>query len=209
MSAANLTHTCAACGAEESLDSLLLRMLDDEQVRRLIADVVCKSLPVGGLVVRYLRLHKPAKHKLSIHRVAVVLGELVPAITAERITRKGRDWTVPDTTWKAAFSAVFDAHEKGMLTLPLDGNDYLFEIARRMSDRTEAGQERERETDRRHHRPAGPVATEPQGIAAAMAETVTPVTPETAAVRTPPPADVLEKLKNLRFGAGSVSIGGV
>lgn len=208
MSAMNLTHTCAACGAEESLDSLLLRMLDDDRVRRLIADVLCNSLPVGGMVVRYLRLHKPAKHKLRMERVAAVLGELVPAITAERITRKGRDWTVSAATWKAAFSAVFEAHEKGTLTLPLDGNAYLFEIAMRLSDRDEAGAERERETDRRHHRPAGPVAAEPTALAAAVATTVTPPA-DGAVVRTPPPADVLDKLKNLRFGAGSVSIGAV
>lgn len=206
MSAMNLTHTCAACGAEESLDSLLLRMLDDDQVRRLIADVLCNSLPVGGMVVRYLRLHKPAKHKLRMERVAAVLGELVPAITAERITRKSRDWTVSAPTWKEAFSAVFEAHEKGTLTLPLDGNAYLFEVAMRLSNQAEAGAERNREDDRRHHRPAGPVAPELQGIAAAVAATVTHA-PDAVAVRTPPPADVLDKLKNLRFGAGSVSIG--
>jgi hypothetical protein len=78
VSAAHLTHTCAVCGAEESLDSLLLRMLDDDQVRRLITDVVCKSLPVGSLVVRYLRLHKPAKHKLRMERVASVLDAAGP-----------------------------------------------------------------------------------------------------------------------------------
>lgn len=205
----NLTHTCAACGAEESLDSLLLRMLDDDQVRRLIADVVCKSLPVGSLVVRYLRLHKPAKHKLRMERVATVLGELVPAIMAERITRKGRDWAVPATVWKDAFNGVFEAHEKGSLTLPLDGNAYLFEVAMRLSDRGEAGAEREREADRRQHRTAGPVASEPQGIAAAVVATVQPAV-EVATGRTPPPADVVEKLKNFRFGATtSVSIGRV
>lgn len=206
MSAAHLTHTCAACGAEESLDSLLLRMLDDDQVRRLIADVVCKSLPVGSLVVRYLRLHKPAKHKLRMERVAAVLGELVPAITAERITRKGRDWTVSASAWKDAFNAVFEAHEKGTLTLPLDGNAYLFEIAMRLSDRAEAGAERERETDRRQHRIAGPVASEPLGIAAAVVSTVQPAADATA-VRTAPPAAVLEKMKNFRLGGAA--IGGV
>ena len=60
MSAADLTHTCVVCGAEESLDALLMRMIDDDEARRLLADVVTMSLPLGGQVVQYLRLHKPA-----------------------------------------------------------------------------------------------------------------------------------------------------
>ena len=105
MTSAQLVNTCPVCGAEESLDAMLHRMIQDDEARRLIYEVITRSFVLGGHVARYLRLHKPAKHKLSIHRVAVVLGELVPAITAERINRKGRDWTVTESTWKAAFSA--------------------------------------------------------------------------------------------------------
>lgn len=198
MSAANLTHTCAACGAEESLDSLLGRLIDDDQVRRLIADLMCQSLPVGGLVVRYLRLHKPAKHKLSMKRVASVLGELVPAITARRIARKGRDWTVSIEVWKEAFDGVFHAHEKGTLELPLGDNAYLFEVAMRLADRAESSRERENEADRRHHRIAGPVATEPQPVAEALFEVA--AVAEAEHRRTPPPAGVMEKLAALRLG---------
>jgi hypothetical protein len=55
MSIATLTNTCPSCGAEESLDAVILRMIDDDQVRRLIASVLTTSLPLGGLLVRYLR----------------------------------------------------------------------------------------------------------------------------------------------------------
>lgn len=148
MSTTILTNTCAACGAEESLDALLLRMIDDDQVRRLIADVLTSSLPLGGLMVRYLRLHKPAKQKLRIDKCAKVLAELVPDIQRTAIQRNGRTWAVSFDSWKAAFQAVFDAATKGTLSLPLEGNGYLYATLMRMADKAEGQQERQTEADR-------------------------------------------------------------
>lgn len=148
MSAANLTNTCAACGAEESLDALLLRMIDDDEVRRLIADVLTTSLPLGGLLVRYLRLHKPVKQKLRMDKCAKLLAELVPDIQRTAIQRNGRTWAVSFDSWKAAFQAVFDAGTKGTLTLPLEGNGYLYATLMRMADKAEGQQERQTEADR-------------------------------------------------------------
>ncbi|MFI5448059.1 hypothetical protein [Polaromonas sp. UC242_47] len=82
MSTANLINTCGVCGAEESLDGLLLRMIDDDQVRHLIAAVVTDSLPLGGMVVRDPRLHKPPKQKLRIGVVGRLLAELAPTYSA-------------------------------------------------------------------------------------------------------------------------------
>lgn len=148
MSANILTNTCAACGAEESLDALLLRMIDDDQVRHLIAEVLTSSLPLGGLLVRYLRLHKPAKQKLRMDKCAKLLAELVPDIQRTAIQRNGRTWSVSFDSWKAAFQAVFDAGIKGTLTLPLEGNAYLYATLMRMADKTEGQQERQTEADR-------------------------------------------------------------
>lgn len=148
MSAANLTHTCAACGAEESLDALLLRMIDDDQVRRLIADVLTTSLPLGGLLVRYLRLHKPLKQKLRMDKCATLLAELVPDIQRTAIQRNGRTWAVSFDSWKAALQAVFDAATKGTLTLTLQGNGYLYATLMRMADKAEGQQERQTEAER-------------------------------------------------------------
>ena len=147
---AHLVNTCQACGAEEALDSLLLRMIDDDTVRRLIADVITRSLPVGGLVVRYLRLHKPAKQRLRMSRVHGLLAELVPDIVAGRITRKGREWQAPMQAWKTALESVFEAQHKGTLTLPLDGNAYLYEVLLRQADRAEATAEKEQQDAQRH-----------------------------------------------------------
>lgn len=149
MSAAMLTNTCPVCGAEESLDTLIHRMIDDDQVRHLIAEVLTKSLPLGGMVVRYLRLHKPPKQRLRMDKLARLLGELVSDIQRTAIERNGRTWVVGPDAWKAAFQAVFDAHDKGALTLPLEGNGYLYSVLMRLADRHEAAQERDHEASRR------------------------------------------------------------
>ena len=100
---AEFINTCVTCGAEESLDALLLRMIDDDTVRRLIADVVTTSLPLGGVVVRYLRLHKPPKQKLRMTVVAKLLGELGPDMRRAVIERDGRRCAVSADDWKGAF----------------------------------------------------------------------------------------------------------
>ncbi|MEY2686654.1 MAG: hypothetical protein RL375_852 [Pseudomonadota bacterium] len=142
MSAGQFLNICAACGAEESLDGLLARMIDDDQVRRLVADVLTQSLPLGGQVVSYLRLHKPARQRLRMSKVAALLAELVPDIRRGAITRKGREWQAPGPAWQAAFAAVFDSRDKGLLVLPLEGNGYLYEALMRQADRAEAAVER-------------------------------------------------------------------
>jgi len=147
--AALFINTCPSCGAEESLDALLLRMIDDDTVRRLIADVLTASFPLGGIVVRYLRLHKPLKQQLRMDKVARLLAELVPDVQRNAIERNGRNWLVSVDDWKGAFAAVFTAVEKGTLSLPLTGNGYLYSVLMRKSDRSEAEQEAQRELDKR------------------------------------------------------------
>lgn len=189
MSIAHLTHVCPVCGAEESLDSLMARMVDDDQVRRLIADVLTCSLQLGSLTLRYLRLHKPTKHRLRLEKVRALLVELVPDMQRKMINRKGRDWTVTLDAWKAGFEAVFDAAEKGSLTLPLEGNAYLYEVLLRLADRVEARDERDTEASRRSRtHQAGP-----QGMGDLLTELPRlnmPVMPEPEPPRvltTPPP----------------------
>lgn len=124
------------------MDALIFNMIDDDNVRRLIADVLMKSLPLGGLVVRYLRLHKPAKQKLRMDKVAKVLGELLADMQRGAIERKGRSWGIDTEGWKLALEAVFTAQAKGTITLPLDGNAYLYEVVMRLSDKAEGEAEK-------------------------------------------------------------------
>lgn len=146
---AEFINQCSTCGAEESLDSLLLRMIDDDVVRGLIANVVTASLPLGGVVVRYLRLHKPPKQKLRMTAVAKLLQELVPDMQRSVIERNGRGWAVTAEDWKGAFQAVFDAVERGTLKTPLQGNGYLYTVLMRKSDKAEAVAESQQEQESR------------------------------------------------------------
>lgn len=201
MSAAELINTCPACGAEESLDALLMRMIDDDQARRLIADVIGMSLPVGGLVVRYLRLHKPAKQRLRMARVHALLAELVPDLQRGAIHRKGRDWAAPLEAWRAALASVFEAADKGSITLPLDGNAYLYEVLLRMANQVEAEAERRTEADRRHGPRRSVVAEQgTSSVAAVLARTPQaggepPAAPPTAPPVNPGPSRYAQQLK--------------
>lgn len=149
MTVAHLTHTCPVCGTEQGLDAVVAGLADDELVRRLIADVVTCSLQLGSLALRYLRLHKPPKHRLRLEKVRALLAELLPDMQRHAIHRKGRDWAVPLDAWKAGFEAVFSAAEQGSLTLPLEGNAYLYEVLLRQADRAEGAAERDTEAQRR------------------------------------------------------------
>lgn len=208
MSTATLMNTCQVCGAEESLDALILRMIDDDQVRRLIASVLTMSLPLGSQMVRYLRLHKPAKQKLRMDKLAKLLTELVPDIQRTAIERNGRLWVVGPDAWKAALQAVFDAQAKGTLTLPLEGNGYLYSVLMRLADKTEAQQERESEANRRHGATQSTVTVKgtPMPIGAALEQVYGGRDPALAKLdadakqATGMPAHVRQQIANLRRG---------
>lgn len=145
-----LTVTCASCGAEESMDSVLMRIVDDDAARNLVRDLLCAHFSVGGLVLRYLRLFKPPKHKLGMPKVRAVLAELVPDVQRGYIERKGRVWQVGQPQWVNALNAVFAAVDKGTLKTPLPGNAYLYEVLMRQADACEAQAEAKTEQDRRN-----------------------------------------------------------
>ena len=147
---ADLVNTCPSCGAEESLDVMFSRMVDDDVVRRAIHDVVVKSLPLGAMLLRYIRLHKPPKQRLRMTRLRELLSELAGDMARNVIERHGRTWAVTNDDWRGAFDAVFAAVEKGTLQLPLQGNGYLYQVLSRKSDQVEAAQEAQREQDRRN-----------------------------------------------------------
>lgn len=179
MSAASLSHVCPACGAEESLDALLHRMIDDDATRRLLADIITMSLPLGGKVVQYLRLHKLPKHVLSLAKVHKILAELVPDMRRGSITAKGRDWVVSQETWRAAFDELFKARDRGTLELPLQGNGYLYAVLVRLANSVEADAERSRELERqqRAYRHTGPAPLDALPIAAVLPSAATAAVP--------------------------------
>ncbi len=143
------TNTCPSCGAEEPLEALILRIIDDEEARRAIHDVIVLSLPLGAHLMRYIRLHKPPKQKLRMARLRELLVELATDMKRGAIDRHGREWPVSVDDWRGAFDAVFAAVDKGTLTPPLQGNGYLYQVLSRKADQAEGAQEGQREQARR------------------------------------------------------------
>ncbi len=148
--AGDFMASCASCGAEESLDTLIYRVIDDDTARRLIHDTLKLSLPLGAQLMRYIRLHKPPKQKLRMARLQELLKELVSDMQRSVIERHGRAWSVSIDDWRGGFDAVFAAVDKGTLRLPLQGNGYLYQVLTRQADEAEAAQESQREQDRRN-----------------------------------------------------------
>ncbi|ADU99795.1 hypothetical protein [Alicycliphilus denitrificans] len=181
-------NSCPACGAEESLDVMFQRVIDDDVARRAIHDVVIKSLPLGVLLIRYVGLHKPPKQRLRMSRLRELLVELVGDMQRNVIERHGRTWAVTNDDWRGAFEAVFAAVEKGSLQLPLQGNGYLYQVLSRKADQVEAAQEAQRESERRTagraHSSAAPTSV---GELLAAAPAAAPTAAPRPAAPTPAP----------------------
>lgn len=203
MTSAQLVNTCPVCGAEESLDAMLHRMIQDDEARRLIYEVMTRSFVLGGHVARYLRLHKPAKHRLSMTKARTVLAELVPAVTGS-FTRKGREWQLGRDGWDAAFAAVFRQAESGALQLPLSGNAYLFEVAMQLADKAEAAAEKQHEHSLRSREYRSDAATDIAAVAANALQQRDPALvklDQDSARATPMPEHIKAKIRQLKKGA--------
>lgn len=203
MTSAQLVNTCPVCGAEESLDAMLHRMIQDDEARRLIYEVMTRSFVLGGHVARYLRLHKPAKHRLSMTKARAVLAELVPAVTGS-FTRKGREWQLGRDGWDAAFAAVFRQAESGALQLPLSGNAYLFEVAMQLADKAEAAAEKQHEHSLRSREYRSDAATDIAAVAANALQQRDPALvklDQDSARATPMPEHIKAKIRQLKKGA--------
>ena len=147
--------TCPACHAEMSLDAAVGREAD----ARAMADFIERNVPLGGLLIRYLALFRPAKRRLSLARTVALFDELLPDLQRQAVTRKGRDWPAPLPLWRLAIEQVIAARDKGTLTLPLTSHGYLMEVLVGHADKAEGLAEREREAAvRSRPQAAGPVA---------------------------------------------------
>lgn len=133
--------TCPACHAEMSLDAAVGREAD----ARAMADFIERNVPLGGLLIRYIALFRPAKRRLSLARTVALFDELLPDLQRQAITRKGRDWAAPLALWRLAIEQVLAARDKGTLTLPLTSHGYLLEVLVGHADKAEGLAERERE----------------------------------------------------------------
>ena len=165
--------TCPSCHAEASLDVLVGREAD----ARAVSAFLSRHVALGGVLLRYVALFRPAKRRLGLARMVALIEELMPDIERGAVTRKGRDWPAPPALWRAAIEQVMSNHAKGTITLPLTGHGYLHEVLQGMSDKAEAAAEREGESERRARRDSGPANVQPQTAASVLALHTAPPAP--------------------------------
>lgn len=138
-----LTIACPACGFCGGIE-VFAADADARKFAQLMGQV---PVPIADLVLKYLSLFAPKKHKLTFTRARARLEPLVPAITAGRITFAKRDWSAPLAVWEQALQTMIE--QRPQLQLPLATHNYLYKIIVSIADKAEAAAENKLEADRR------------------------------------------------------------
>ena len=115
---------CPNCGAVASLDSLLA----GEDAADLLVMVAALDAGVGKAALRYLGLFRPGKGRLTFSRSAKLLGELMPDMQRQAVSRGGVDYPAPPAAWLYGFGETLAARDAGRLKTPLKSHGYLYEI---------------------------------------------------------------------------------
>ena len=115
---------CPNCGAVASLDSLLA----GEDAADLLVMVAALDAGVGKAALRYLGLFRPGKGRLTFGRSAKLLGELMPDMQRQAVSRGGVDYPAPPAAWLYGFQTALDARDTSRLKLPLKSHGWLYEV---------------------------------------------------------------------------------
>lgn len=115
---------CPSCGATLSLDALVAH----DGAREALAAVFKLSGPLGSAVVRYLALFRPETRELTMDRVGRLLGEILPDIQAQRISRDGQVFEAPADAWIWSIEQSLAARDAGRLKTPLKTHGWLYEV---------------------------------------------------------------------------------
>ena len=115
---------CPACGASMSLEVLIAH----DDAREALIALTGISDELTRAMLRYLTLFRPSEKDLSFARVAKLLGELLPMIRAQEISRNRHSYPAPREAWIWAANRCIEARDKGRLTTPLTSHGYLYEI---------------------------------------------------------------------------------
>ena len=113
---------CSACGAVHSLDALVA----NESASQALNAALLVNGDLGRALIGYLGLFRPAKTSLTFERVATLLNELTPMITAQTIQRDGREFPAPPDAWIYAINQMLASRQT--LKLPMKSHGYLLEI---------------------------------------------------------------------------------
>lgn len=139
-----LNITCPSCGHNAPLESYAA----DADARRVAQLMGAVPPAIADLVLRYMALFAPRKHKVTMARARARLEPLVQAIQAQRIKHKGREWSAPVSTWEQALDVMLN--QRTQLDLPLANHNYLFKVIVGIAEKSEAAAENQVEAQRRH-----------------------------------------------------------
>ena len=114
---------CPSCGASMSLDVLIAH--DDARAALIALAGISDGLTRA--VLKYLTLFRPPEKDLTFARTAKLLGELLPMIRAEEVSRNRKTYPAPREAWIWAVERCFEALAKKRLTPPLTGHGFLLE----------------------------------------------------------------------------------
>jgi hypothetical protein len=134
---------CPVCQAEYPLEAAM----NDVAARQAVIKAF-ELTEIGGLLIRYVQLFKPAKQALSMTKLAKMLEELVPLIKQGQITRSGVIHAAPQAYWQQGIETMLASREK--LSLPLKSHGYLLEIIASFSNKAAAEAERKHEQGRKY-----------------------------------------------------------
>lgn len=134
--------TCPACGAMASLDVLI----GHQGARDAVLAALKLPAPIGDLLIQYVSLFRPQQRQLSFDKLARLLNELLPMISAAKVERNGRMWAAPLESWRSAFEEMLAKRDK--LTLPIKSHGYLLEVIAGYANKGEAKAETKQEQKR-------------------------------------------------------------
>lgn len=143
-----LTGVCPGCGLRADLDVFALQA----DTNAALAAALALPAPLGGRILRYLRLFSPPSKSLALGKATRLLVELAETIGSTQVSRRGIVHVAPLALWEAALDAVLAQPPE---VLPLTGHGYLAQVAWNLAERAAARGERQAEDRlRRGFRPA-------------------------------------------------------
>jgi hypothetical protein len=134
---------CPVCQAE----FLLSAALNDLAARNAIV-LAFRMTEIGDVLINYVQLFKPAKRALSLSKLEKMLTELVPIVTAGKVTVQGTDYPAPQAYFRQAMETMLASRES--LTLPLSNHRYLFKVIAGYTQKANGQAEKQNEQGRKY-----------------------------------------------------------
>lgn len=134
---------CPVCQSE----FLLSAALNDVAARKAVV-LAFSMTEMGDVMINYVQLFKPSKRALSLTKLEKMLNELVPIVTAGKVTVQGTDYPAPQSYFRQAMETMLASREN--LSLPLNSHRYLFKIIAGYANKEGGQQERMQEQGRKY-----------------------------------------------------------